>query len=78
MRFNKSDILDALGIEQQSNDWIVHSLAGFGIGCVVGAAVAMLVAPKSGQELREDLTERGRDLFQRGKELVNEKTTEQH
>lgn len=64
---NKDDILDALGIQTQSN-WWMHGLAGFGIGCVVGAAVAMLLAPKSGQELREDLMERGRDLMNKGRE----------
>jgi gas vesicle protein len=35
---------------------------------VVGAAVAMLLAPKSGAELRSDLMERGRDLMQKGRE----------
>ena len=69
---NKEDILEALGIERQSNWWL-HGLAGFGIGCVVGAAVAMLLAPKSGQELREDLMERGRDLMQKGREQFGEK-----
>jgi hypothetical protein len=64
---NKDDILDALGIHTQTN-WWVTGLAGFGIGCVVGAAVAMLLAPKSGAELREDLMERGRDLMQKGRE----------
>ena len=67
MAMNKDDILEALGIEGGSN-WFLHGLAGFGIGCVVGAAVAMLVAPKSGAELRGDLMERGRDLMQKGRE----------
>ncbi len=64
---NKEDILEALGIETNTNWWL-HGLAGFGIGCVVGAAVAMLLAPKSGAELREDLMERGRDLVNKGRE----------
>jgi hypothetical protein len=67
MTMNKEDILEALGIETSGN-WLVHGLAGFGIGCVVGAAVAMLLAPKSGAELRSDLMERGRDLMQKGRE----------
>ena len=67
MAMNKDDILEALGIEGGSN-WFLHGLAGFGIGCVVGAAVAMLVAPKSGAELREDLMERGRDMMKKGRE----------
>jgi hypothetical protein len=60
--FSKKDVLDALGIEGESN-WIPTALAGFGVGCVVGAAVAMLLAPKSGAELRRDIANTGRDLF---------------
>jgi hypothetical protein len=67
MAMKREDILEALGIESESN-WLLHGLAGFGIGCVVGAAVAMLLAPKSGAELRSDIMERGRDLMQKGRE----------
>jgi YtxH-like protein len=70
MAMNKEDILEALGIEAENN-WLLHGLAGFGIGCVVGAAAAMLLAPKSGAELREDLRERGRGLVHRGREQVS-------
>jgi hypothetical protein len=70
MAMNKEDILEALGIET-TGSWFLHGLAGFGIGCVVGAAVAMLVAPKTGAQLREDLMERGRDLMQKGREQMN-------
>ncbi|HXU73995.1 MAG TPA: YtxH domain-containing protein [Polyangia bacterium] len=72
MDFNKRDILNALGLETESNFWTV-ALAGFGVGCLVGAAVAIMVAPKSGRELRNDIMERGRDLMQRGKEELKEK-----
>jgi gas vesicle protein len=65
---NKDDILEALGIETNNNNWYLHALAGFGVGCVVGAAVAIFLAPKSGAELREDLMERGRDLMHKGRE----------
>jgi gas vesicle protein len=64
---NKEDILEALGI-QNNNSWWLYGLAGFGIGCVVGAGVAMLIAPKTGAELRSQLMERGRDLINKGKE----------
>ncbi len=67
MSLNKEDVLEALGIES-GNSWFLHALAGFGVGCVVGAAAAMLLAPKSGSELRSDLMERGRDLVQKGRE----------
>ncbi len=68
MSFSKEDVLDALGIEEQGN-WMVHALAGFGIGCLVGAGVALILAPKSGRELRADLADRSRDLMQKGRDV---------
>jgi hypothetical protein len=67
--FDKQDILEALGIESGSN-WLPTALAGFGIGCIVGAAAAMLLAPKSGRELREDIANTGRDLFNKGRQYM--------
>ena len=69
MDFSKRDILNALGIETESSFWTT-ALAGFGVGCLVGAAVAILVTPKSGRELRSDIMEKGRDLIGRGKEEI--------
>ena len=74
MAMNKEDILEALGIETGKNGYI-YGLAGFGIGCVVGAAVAILMAPKSGAELRADLRERGRDLMNKGREVLEKETS---
>jgi hypothetical protein len=74
MRMNKEDILEALGIES-GNSWLTHGLAGFGIGCAVGAVVAMLLAPKSGAELRSTLAERGRDLMNRNNETAGKNPT---
>jgi gas vesicle protein len=70
MDFNKRDILSALGLETESNFWTV-ALAGFGVGCLVGAAVAIMVTPKSGRELREGIMDKGRDLIGRGKEEMS-------
>jgi gas vesicle protein len=70
MEFNKRDILNALGLETESNFWTV-ALAGFGVGCLVGAAVAIMVTPKSGRELRENIMDKGRDLIGRGKEEMS-------
>lgn len=67
MEFNKRDILNALGLETEGGYWTA-ALAGFGVGCLVGAAVAIMVAPKSGRELREDIMGKGRELINRGKE----------
>lgn len=70
MEFNKRDILNALGLETETNFWTV-ALAGFGVGCLVGAAVAIMVAPKSGRELRSDIMDKGRDLIGRGKDEMS-------
>jgi gas vesicle protein len=37
-------------------------LAGFLVGATLGAIAALLLAPKSGRELRESLTEEGKKL----------------
>jgi gas vesicle protein len=40
-------------------------LAGFLVGATVGAIAALLLAPKSGRELRESLAEEGKKLRDR-------------
>jgi predicted cobalt transporter CbtA len=67
MAMTRQDILEAMGIDTGRGGYL-WGLAGFGIGCLVGAAAAVLLAPKSGADLRADLFERGRDLVQRGKQ----------
>ena len=47
----------------------VEFLAGFLLGGIVGAAVALLMAPASGAETREQLRERGIELRNRGEEF---------
>ena len=72
MEFNKRDILNALGLETETSNFWTVALAGFGVGCLVGAAVAIMVTPKSGRELREGIMDKGRDLMSRGKdEMAN-------
>jgi hypothetical protein len=72
MSYSKNDILSALGMETEVS-WLTFALAGFGVGCLVGAATAILLAPKSGRELRDDIMERGRSFMQRGREKMEEK-----
>ncbi len=74
MDFNKRDVLNALGLETESNFWTA-ALAGFGVGCLVGAAVAIMVTPKSGRELRSNLMSKGRDLIGRGKEELSNQSS---
>ena len=43
-------------------------LAGFVIGGLVGGAVALVLAPRSGAETRSQITGRGRGIFNAGEE----------
>ena len=47
-------------------------LGWFFLGAVAGAAAALLLAPKSGQETRERLAERGGDVAKKAQELAAE------
>ena len=67
---DKDDILDMLGLETKSSTagWIAGTLGTFGLGLLVGAGLGLLLAPKPGRELREDL----RDKLRRAPEDFNE------
>lgn len=57
-------ILEALGLERRSDGLaaIIPTLGIFGIGILVGAALGLTFAPKTGNELRTDVTGRFNDL----------------
>lgn len=57
---DKDDILNLLGLETKPKplDYLVPALTLFGVGMLVGAGVGLLVAPRSGRELRKDIAER--------------------
>jgi hypothetical protein len=62
------DILAALGLQRRRSAFdaaLVPSIALFAAGALVGAATAMLLAPKSGQALRKELSAGAKDLGQR-------------
>jgi gas vesicle protein len=62
--FSKDDVLAALGLTSKpsTSDRLLGALGVFGVGLLVGAGVALLLAPKSGEALRADLGERFRNL----------------
>lgn len=53
----KNDFLNMVGLETRRNsvDYLVPVLAIFGVGVLVGTGIGLLVAPKPGRELREDI-----------------------
>lgn len=54
---DRDDLLGYLGLQtrRSSGDWVAPTLAAFGAGVLVGVGVGLLMAPKPGNELRNDL-----------------------
>ena len=73
---NRDDILGAMGLEtkRSTTGMLAGSLAVFGVGLLVGAAAALLLAPKAGEELREDVGNRFRDLKNRATRAADSET----
>ncbi len=75
MAIDRDDILEALGIRESGfGEWFGPALIGFGVGALVGAAAALLLAPKSGADLRSQLTGKAREAFERGREKMEAAT----
>ncbi len=71
---DKDDILGALGLQTKSNaiDSVIPALGLFGAGLLIGTALGMLVAPKTGRTLRKQLGKRANDVYDRAAEAVDE------
>jgi len=65
--FDRDDILGALGLQSRTSttSWLFGTLGLFGLGMVVGAGVALMLAPKTGTELRRDLEGRLKTVRER-------------
>jgi hypothetical protein len=69
---DKDDVLGMLGLEtsRSNSSRLLSALGTFGIGLLVGAGVALLLAPKAGSVLRQDLrTKFGRDVKEEPEEV---------
>jgi gas vesicle protein len=62
--FDKDDILEMMGLQTKASTgaWLAGTLGTFGIGLLVGAGIGMLLAPKAGRELRDDLRDKLRRI----------------
>jgi hypothetical protein len=58
--FSMDEILSALGLtaKPSASERLLSGLGIFGVGLLVGAGTALLLAPRSGKALRADLAER--------------------
>ena len=58
-RLDRDDLLELVGLQRaSSNDWVAPALTALGVGLLVGAGLGLLLAPKAGSELRNDLREK--------------------
>lgn len=62
--FSTDDILSALGLERRSSpiDAAIPTALAFVAGLAAGAGVALLLAPKSGREVRQDISNKASEL----------------
>jgi hypothetical protein len=66
---DKNDVLGMIGLETKHSTgaWLAGTLGTFGVGMLVGAGIALMLAPKAGSELRQDI----RDKLRRTAEDVD-------
>ena len=77
-QMNPKAVLNAIGMGRNEpvyyfSDNVLPALAIFSAGLLVGAGVALLVTPKTGRELRGDITRKASELT----ETVKNKLPEQ-
>lgn len=61
--------------EDRDNSALVSLLAGIGVGVIVGGAVALLLAPQSGEETRAQIKSTADDAMVRLRESMDELKT---
>ncbi len=54
------------------NNALIYILAGVGLGAIIGAAAGILLAPKAGEEIRGELTDRYKELRGKTEEWIAE------
>jgi hypothetical protein len=71
---SKDDLLAVLGLQTRSSTVgnVFGSIGLIGLGMVIGASAALMMAPKSGRELREDLSTRLNGTTRRVADRVRE------
>jgi gas vesicle protein len=81
---DKNDFLGILGLETKHTfaNQLLGTLGTFGVGLLVGAGVALILAPKAGTELRHDLRKKlhcgCKDDASNGREEAGSKETSGH
>jgi len=75
--FSSDDILSALGLQRSpaALDAAIPTALAFVAGAAAGAGIALLLAPKSGREMRQDISDKATELTQRLQQTANELTS---
>lgn len=66
------EILRALGLRAYHETHYMSGIALFGAGLLVGAGLALLFAPTSGRELRDQVGERAQQARERATEVAEQ------
>jgi hypothetical protein len=75
--FSTDDILSALGLQRQRTmyDAALPTTLAFVAGAAAGAGIALLLAPKSGREMRQDISNKATELTNKATELTKSLTS---
>lgn len=59
-KLDKDDVLNLIGLEtrKDATDYLLPALGAFTVGVLLGVGVGLMLAPKPGNELRNDLRNR--------------------
>lgn len=58
--------------DRDGNDGLISLLAGIGVGVLVGAAVALLVAPQAGEQTRTQIRDTAEDALGRVRNSIED------
>jgi len=67
----RRDIMNALG-DQTEDKFLTGLFVGIGVGALIGSAVALLVSPRSGSDLRQMIGEKVGSLKQKARDTASE------
>jgi len=64
------DAFTRMGMRRSSSTWMTGFVVGAGVGLISGAAVALLVTPTNGREMRRELGWRAKRLAKQTQQLA--------
>lgn len=73
-RMDKDDVLELIGLETRkgATDYLLPAIGAFSVGLLLGTGLGLLIAPKPGAQLRDDL----RSRLQEGQEALTNAATQ--